>query len=174
MEIHKNRIFRLQQDRRCFCISGFVMVSKKSKFKKINRYDQNIQNSIKYIGMFLRICFLVIEFFLFWKNNEYLLIYISNFSIWMFLCVQTSNHTNFFLSQTTLISVEKQRDEESFCAACCYFQCTHNPGKQYPTTFSFINYLCFLRSREVLKCKVPMAYCWVDIQVSVIAENPHL
>ena len=85
-----------------------------------------------------------------------------------------SNHTYFILSQTTLLSIEKQRGEESCCAACFYFQFTHNPGEGSPTPHSFINYLYLLRKRDVLRCEVSMADCWVDLQVSIMAENTHL
>ena len=45
---------------------------------------------------------------------------------------------------------------------------------QSPTPFSFVNFLYFLRNRYVPRCEVSMAYCWFDIQFSIIAKNPHL
>ena len=85
-----------------------------------------------------------------------------------------SNHNNFLLSQTTLLSVVKQRGKEYFFDNLCYFKSSHNSCDQCPTPLSFINCLYPLRNKYMPRCYMSMAEYWVDIKVSVIAANYHL
>ena len=77
----------------------------------------------------IKICSLISKDLFFRRNNQYQFIHISNFKSKCFFVCSISNHTNFLLLQTTLLSIEKQIGDEYYCDACYYFQFTHNTVK---------------------------------------------